>query len=49
MDFTLIKNEKVNMKEIYTTPKMELKYPECEDIITTSPVEDETPFIPYSF
>lgn len=37
------------MKEIYTIPKMELKYEECEDIITTSREEDETPFVPYSF
>lgn len=42
------KKEKVNMKEIYTIPKMELKYAECEDIIKTSGEEDELPFVPTS-
>lgn len=36
------------MKEIYTIPKMELKYSECEDVITTSREEDETPYVPFS-
>ena len=36
------------MKEIYTIPKMELKYAECEDIIKTSGEEDELPFVPTS-
>ena len=38
------------MKEKYTTPEMELKCDDCEDIITAShgDNEDETPFVPYS-
>ena len=37
------------MKEIYTIPTMEQVTTECEDIITTSREEDETPFVPYTF
>jgi hypothetical protein len=34
------------MRDIYTIPELEIVMMECEDIITTSIEEDETPFIP---
>ena len=36
------------MKERYTIPELEIVLIECDDIITTSREEDETPFVPYS-
>ena len=38
--------EEVNMKEIYASPEMEIVIIECQDVITTSSEEDETPFVP---
>ena len=37
------------MKEIYTSPEMEVILIECADVITSSTGEDETPFVPYTF
>ena len=45
---TLVEKENVNMKERYTIPELEIVRIECDDIITTSREEDETPFVPYS-
>ena len=36
------------MKERYTIPELEIVMMECDDIITSSGEEDETPFVPYS-
>ena len=35
------------MKEKYTIPELEIVILKCEDIVTTSREEDETPFVPY--
>jgi len=48
-NYTLVEKENVNMKEIYTSPELEILIIECEDIITTSSGEDETPFVPARF
>ena len=36
------------MKEMYTSPELEIVMMEYDDIITSSGEEDETPFVPYS-
>ena len=37
-----------DMKEIYTSPEMEIILLEQVDVITSSTGEDETPFVPYT-
>ena len=36
------------MKEKYTIPELEIVILKCEDIVTSSREEDETPFVPYN-
>ena len=43
----LIEKENVSMKEKYTIPELEVVILKCEDIVTSSREEDETPFVPY--
>ena len=44
---SLVEKENVSMKEKYTIPELEIVILKCEDIVTTSREEDETPFVPY--